>query len=501
MSAQTAHLEAPDELAEETLTPWQRVWRNLASNWLAMAGGIFLVFFFFVAIFGWWSTSSHDAIKESPAFRWLFRTGILLEKPYLDPSVVRLPDRLRPPLSRPATVDIPPENMPRLGIYVFGTDELGRDVFARMLEGSKIALAVGFVAVGISVFLGILLGGIAGFYLDIQIGAAPILGALAGLGAGALLSPYAGALPVLGAGAGGIIGWVIGARETRWLFTSCLLGGLLGLAISPAAPAPGTAADWWLSVPAGVLIAIAGILWGVCGEEEAPGALLLAAFTGGVIAYGVARFLEPEPITLAAITLVGAVLLAAIVQWKGADRLLHRMRFVRVDTIFITLVDVQLSFPVFFLILTIIAILPPSIWNIMVVIGLTGWVGPARFVRAEILSLRERPFLEAATALGADDRRLIFLHLVPNALAPVLVSATIGIASAILTEAALSFLGFGVPPPDATWGNILSDGKKYLFDAPWLTFIPGFAILIVVLAFNLFGEGLRDAMNPRAKPE
>jgi peptide/nickel transport system permease protein len=171
-----------------------------------------------------------------------------------------------------------------------------------------------------------------------------------------------------------------------------------------------------------------------------------------------------------------------------------------VDIIFTMLVDVQLSFPTFFLILTVIALLPPSIWNIMVVIGITGWVGPARFVRAEILSLRERPFVEAAVALGGSDSRLIFLHLVPNSLAPVLVSATIGIASAILVEAGLSFLGFGVPPPNATWGNILSDGKKYIFDAPWLTYIPGLAILIVVLAFNLFGEGLRDALNPRTKP-
>jgi peptide/nickel transport system permease protein len=180
---------------------------------------------------------------------------------------------------------------------------------------------------------------------------------------------------------------------------------------------------------------------------------------------------------------------------------LKRHPIVNVDTIFIVLVDVQLSFPTFFLILTAIAVLPPSIWNIMVVIGITGWVGPARFVRAEILSLRERPFIEAARAIGAKDMRLIIIHLVPNSLAAVLVSVTIGVPLAILSEAGLSFLGFGVPPPDASWGNILSDGRKFLFDAPWLMFIPGFAILIVVLAFNLFGEGLRDALNPRTRPE
>jgi peptide/nickel transport system permease protein len=135
----------------------------------------------------------------------------------------------------------------------------------------------------------------------------------------------------------------------------------------------------------------------------------------------------------------------------------------------------------------------------MIVIGLTSWEGTARFVRAEFLSLRELDFVAAAKALGVDDMRIIFRHMVPNAIGPVLVSGTIGIASAILTEAGLSFLGFGVPPPHATWGNILADGKRFIFDAPWLTFIPGAAILIVVLAFNLFGEGLRDILNPRLR--
>ena len=113
----------------------------------------------------------------------------------------------------------------------------------------------------------------------------------------------------------------------------------------------------------------------------------------------------------------------------------------------------------------------------MVVIGLTSWEGTARFVRAEILSLREQEFIHASQASGARGRRIIARHLVPNALGPVLVSATLGVAGAILTESSLSFLGFGVPPPDATWGNILADGKRYIFDAPWLTLIPGTAIL------------------------
>jgi peptide/nickel transport system permease protein len=162
-------------------------------------------------------------------------------------------------------------------------------------------------------------------------------------------------------------------------------------------------------------------------------------------------------------------------------------------------VDIMLCFPSFFLILTVVALLPPSIYNIMAVIGLTSWMGTTRFVRAEFLSLREQDFVAAAKALGISDMRIIFRHVMPNAVAPVLVSATLGIATAMLTEAGLSFLGFGVPPPHATWGNILSDGKAYIFDAPWLTFAPGVVILVVVLAFNLFGEGLRDILNPKLR--
>jgi ABC-type dipeptide/oligopeptide/nickel transport system permease subunit len=170
-----------------------------------------------------------------------------------------------------------------------------------------------------------------------------------------------------------------------------------------------------------------------------------------------------------------------------------------VDTLIMRLVDIMLCFPSFFLILTVVALLPASIYNIMIVIGLTSWMGATRFVRAEFLALREMDFVAAVRALGVGNMRIIFRHMMPNAIAPVLVSATIGIATAILTEAGLSFLGFGVPPPHATWGNILSDGKRFIFDAPWLTFIPGITILIVVLSFNLFGEGLRDILNPKLR--
>jgi peptide/nickel transport system permease protein len=170
-----------------------------------------------------------------------------------------------------------------------------------------------------------------------------------------------------------------------------------------------------------------------------------------------------------------------------------------VDVLIMRTVDVMLSIPTFFLILAVIAFLTPSIWNIMIVIGLTSWMGVTRLVRAEFLSLREREFVLSAKTLGANDFRLIFLHLLPNSLTPIIVSTVLGIASAVLVESGLSFLGLGVQPPQASWGNILTDGKEYIQFAWWLSLFPGLAILITVLGYNLLGEGLRDALDPRTK--
>jgi peptide/nickel transport system permease protein len=169
-----------------------------------------------------------------------------------------------------------------------------------------------------------------------------------------------------------------------------------------------------------------------------------------------------------------------------------------VDTIIMRIVDVMLSIPTFFLILAVIAFLTPSIWNIMIVIGLTSWMGVTRLVRAEFLSLRNREFVLAAQTLGAKDARLIFTHLLPNSLTPIIVSSILGIASAVLVESGLSFLGLGVQAPQASWGNILTDGKEYIQFAWWLSLFPGLAILITVLGYNLLGDGLRDAYNPRS---
>jgi peptide/nickel transport system permease protein len=300
----------------------QERWTVLKRNRMAYASFWFLITLFVLAI-----------------------TGKVLTQHIIifDPKTVRLSEKFMPPLTPYKSNTIEKEEAPFMKVYLLGTDELGRDVFARMLEGSFVSLTVGFVAVGISLTVGVFFGGLAGFYGRVKLG------------------------------------------------------------------------------------------------------------------------------------------------------------FITVDTLIMRFVDIMLCFPSFFLILTVVALLPPSIYNIMIVIGLTSWMGIARFVRAEFLTLRDQDFVIAAKSQAIPAWRIIFIHMVPNAIAPVLVSATIGVATAILTESSLSFLGFGVQPPDATWGNILADGKTFLFDAPWLTFIPGFTILFVVLAFNLCGEGLREAFNPKLR--
>jgi peptide/nickel transport system permease protein len=376
------------EPIEKPLAPresrWREFWRLFKKNRLAFVGLLIFVVFFLSALVGLILTSG--------------------SKPVFDPAIVRLDEKLRPPLSSPRQETLSPEAIPHLGIYLFGTDDLGRDVFARMMQGAWVSLTVGFVAVGIAVLIGIILGGISGYYGQNAATADQVIVAIVSI-AGAIL----------------------------------LVTKMVSL-----------------------------------------GALLLMA---GVLFFVLSKWLKQK---------------VRVRAEPGWTRILS-IRTISIDALIMRFVDIMLCFPSFFLILTVVALLPPSIYNIMIVIGLTSWMGTTRFVRAEFLSLRDQDFVTAARALGIGNWRIIFRHMVPNAIAPVLVSATIGIASAILTEAGLSFLGLGVPPPHATWGNILSDGKNYIFDAPWLTFVPGIAILIVVLSFNLFGEGLRDVLNPRLR--
>lgn len=170
-----------------------------------------------------------------------------------------------------------------------------------------------------------------------------------------------------------------------------------------------------------------------------------------------------------------------------------------VDAVIMRGVEIMYCFPTFFLIMMVITFLGPNIVNVMIVIGLTSWAGLCRLVRAEFLTLRERDFVSSAKVQGASDMRIIFRHILPNAMAPVYVSATLSVGGAILVESALSFLGLGVQIPAPSWGNILTAGKHYIDYAWWLTFFPGIAILVTVLSFNLVGEGLRERLDPKLK--
>jgi len=186
--------------------------------------------------------------------------------------------------------------------------------------------------------------------------------------------------------------------------------------------------------------------------------------------------------------LIGVLVGAAAGFWGG-----------RVDSLVSRLIEIMLSFPTLFLVLAISGMLQrPSIVSVMLVIGLTGWTSMARLVRAEILKLRKQDFVLAAEALGLRPVRIITRHLLPNTIGPVLVSATFGIASAVLIEAALSFLGLGTPPPTASWGELLCQAQENEMKW-WLTLVPGLAIFVTVTAYNLVGEGLRDAIDPRLR--
>ena len=169
------------------------------------------------------------------------------------------------------------------------------------------------------------------------------------------------------------------------------------------------------------------------------------------------------------------------------------------DIVVSRLIEVMLCFPTFFLILAVLAFVGPSIYNVMAVIGVTGWTGVARLVRGECLKLRRREFVVAAVVAGASDRRIIWRHLLPQALAPVLVSASFGVAGAILVESSLSFLGFGVPASTPSWGSMLSQAQQFMDIAWWLTLTPGFAIFATITAYNLVGEAVRDAIDPNLR--
>ncbi len=172
-----------------------------------------------------------------------------------------------------------------------------------------------------------------------------------------------------------------------------------------------------------------------------------------------------------------------------------------VDNVMMRIVDAIMCIPTFLLLVTVMSVLKPNIFNVMIVLGLTGWTGIARLVRAEFLSLMRRDYVEAARGIGAKDRRIIFRHVLPNAMGPIIVAATMGVAGAILSESGLSFFGLGVQPPAASWGNMLTNAQELntMVNAPWKALYPGIMIFITVLCYNFLGDGLRDALDPRLK--
>lgn len=168
-----------------------------------------------------------------------------------------------------------------------------------------------------------------------------------------------------------------------------------------------------------------------------------------------------------------------------------------IGTVLMRFVDAMLCFPSIFLLLAIAALIEPSVTSIVILISLTSWMEVARVVEAQMRSLRERDYTYAAISIGGTDRRIMFSELLPNAIAPIVVAATLNIAHAILSESYISFLGFGIQPPTPSWGNMLEDAQSYLTNAPWLAIVPGIAIMLTVTSFNFIGDGLRDALDPK----
>ncbi|HVH86444.1 MAG TPA: ABC transporter permease [Terriglobales bacterium] len=196
--------------------------------------------------------------------------------------------------------------------------------------------------------------------------------------------------------------------------------------------------------------------------------------------------------SVVAVSLILGVIFGSVAGYYGG----------RIDRFFnVVVMNAFLSFPGILLAIAFVAFLGPGVFNLILALSIGGWVGYARLVRAQVLSVREREFVEAARALGASNWRVITRHILPNIIQPVIVQAAIGMAGAVLAEATMSFLGLGVPPPTASWGSMLNDGRSHLFDAPHLVLFPAAAVMLAVLSFNFIGDALRDYLDPRSRIE
>lgn len=321
----------------ESESVWALTWRRFRRSKLATIALLYIVFMAILALLAPLIANRKPLVQRTPdGLRFPAFADYIVDDPDMDaPAAGEVLIPAPVPFS-PNTIDLPQRLKEPGGGHLLGTDDLGRDILARMIHGARVSLTVGLLATAIALIIGSLLGAIAGYY--------------------------------------------------------------------------GGAADWIVS----------------------------------------------------------------------------------------RAIEVVLCFPFLFLVLGIVALFKPSLWTIMIALGITSWTSEARYVRGEFLRLRELEFAQAARASGARDARIIFRHLLPNALAPVIVSASFGVAVAILTESALSFLGLGVPLPTASWGSMLSQAHEHIEYAWWLILFPGLAIFTTVASFNLVGERFREALDPRS---
>ncbi|RPI78940.1 MAG: ABC transporter permease [Chloroflexi bacterium] len=332
-------------------------------------------------------------------------------------------------------------------IHLFGTDKLGRDIFRRTIHGGWNSLRVGIVAVGISLLVGGLLGLIAGFYEMMPISSIERIAIFAGIGL------LLGAIPA----------WVSAQAWMALLFAA--LGAVAGRYIDLL---QGTDRPKGQTAPARLVVfAAAGILFG-----GLP-ALLTSPYTAVVTA-----ILGLMIGTFLALPITGGLISNSIMR----------------------LMDIVLSFPSYLLAIAIVAFLGPGLEKGMIAIGVVGIPVYARIVRSSVLSVVQKEYILAAQSIGEGNVRIIFRYIVPNILSPVIVQTTMGLASAILSAAALGFLGLGAIPPEPEWGAMLGDSYRFLTSgAWWAVLFPGLAIMLSVLGFNLLGDGLRDALDPKLK--
>jgi ABC-type dipeptide/oligopeptide/nickel transport system permease subunit len=324
-------------------------------------------------------------------------------------------------------------------VHIFGTDKLGRDIFRRVVHGGWNSLRVGLVAVTISLLIGVFLGLVAGFYESMEI--------------------------------------------TPW--EKIFLQGLVGLALG-ALPA-WIAFEWWLAL----LFALLGIVSIYFSRFLAESRLRIVLFALAGLLVGAGAGLLISPLTALVCGFlgagIGAILATPLTGGFFSNVVMRAM-------------DIILSFPSYLLAIAIVAFLGPGLEKGMIAIGVVGIPIYARLARSAVLSVSQKEYILAATSVGEGHGRIIFRHIFPNILSPIIVQSTMGLAGAILSAAALGFLGLGAIPPEPEWGAMLGDSYKYLSSgAWWAVFFPGIAIMLSVLGFNLLGDGLRDALDPKLR--